>query len=428
MRGVAIAWAIGAMACGAPVVAAAPDAAADASPSVLDAGAVVDASAPDHVLTWDYYDSQYGASSTAVAVATAAKWLSWADGNASTQLASFGVQSYLYSMPTGLAPSDEFYGALVESDFAHDCSNHRITLNNYANLYITDPHPPHLASAWKTWVAAHTGTYAAIFMDGADLPLLGEPLSASPCNYSEPDWQAAEVSMIDAIGRPVMFNGLWPRYNAGNWLPPATLPLLDDPNVMGARMEGCYSDPYNPSVHLKVVGSPWEIDENSQLTMAQKHKLLLCMAGFNTPTIAATAALDVRAYVLASFFLSYDPATSMLGEGYTTPTGFHVEPESQIVPLSPLRPPPADISGLLSGGVYVREFADCFLAGKRVSGCAAIVNSSATGAMPLPTLSRTYQHTMVLTGGGVLDGGAVAVDGQAPPPSIPAATGLVVFE
>ncbi len=50
------------------------------------------------------------------------------------------------------------------------------------------------------------------------------------------------------------------------------VPLLNDANVIGARMEGCYIDPYGEAVNQKIAGAAWVVDENTQLPMARELK------------------------------------------------------------------------------------------------------------------------------------------------------------
>ena len=86
----------------------------------------------------------------------------------------------------------------------------------------------------------------------------------------------------------------------------------------------------------------------------------LCMAGDNYgtgPLLVGDSALgiDNRLFVIASFLLTYDLSHSMLAEGFTTPSNSRVEPESQLVPLAPRLPTPADYSRTLYSRVAGRS-------------------------------------------------------------------------
>ncbi|MBV8147607.1 MAG: hypothetical protein JO092_00785, partial [Candidatus Eremiobacteraeota bacterium] len=126
------------------------------------------------------------------------------------------------------------------------------------------------------------------------------------------------------------------------------------------------------------------------------------------------------------FLLSYSPSSSILWEEFGTPSGFHVLPESLLVPLSPVVPAPASLSGLVqAGGAYGREYRQCFLAGKFVGPCAVAVNSDTGMTHPFPF--PQYTHTLTLSGSSVLDGGTVSTSGPAPPINIPATEAVIAF-
>jgi hypothetical protein len=140
---------------------------------------------------------------------------------------------------------------------------------------------------------------------------------------------------------------------------------------------------------------------------------------------SASSETDPRIYTLASFLMTYNPSTSILWDQYATPSGFHVEPESQLVVLDPLVAAPSSVSALLqTGGTYGRQYKECFVAGQYVGPCAVVVNSNSTAApFPFPQ----YTHTLVLSGSGVLDGGSVATNGPAPPLTLPGDEAAIVF-
>ncbi|MGH7661229.1 MAG: hypothetical protein ACRENA_10005, partial [Vulcanimicrobiaceae bacterium] len=124
---------------------------------------------------------------------------------------------------------------------------------------------------------------------------------------------------------------------------------------------------------------------------------------------------------------TYSASSSVLWEYFSTPSGLHVFPESEVVPTSPLVAAPGSIASLHApGGAYVREYGACYVAGQSVGPCAAVVNPS-TASVPFPALSRTYGHTMALSGYGILDGGNVSTNGSGPPATIAPESGLVVF-
>ena len=110
--------------------------------------------------------------------------------------------------------------------------------------------------------------------------------------------------------------------------------------------------------------------------------------------------------------LSYDPSRDVLWELGATPSGFHVFPESTLVALQPKTPEPTDVSSLLlTGGAYGREYGACYIKGAFVGPCAVAINpSSAPVAFPFVQ----YQHSVVLGGADVLEGGTISTTGTVP--------------
>jgi hypothetical protein len=253
-----------------------------------------------------------------------------------------------------------------------------------------------------------------------------------PCNYDENEWHQALVTFAQGLHQKVMPNGLGAHYLGNGMFEPSWMLDYDtDSNVVGQRNEECYTQPGNPAVDEKLYGSQWQVQEDVELRIAKDQKVWLCMAGFNAPVIDADTdhGRDVRLYVLASFLLTYDVGTSMLGMGFTTPSGFHVEPEAALVPQLPRAPAPATVDGLLDAatGAYLREYDACFLGGKRIGPCAVVVNSDQTATTPFPATAHAYHHTLKLTGGGVYDGSTATTDGDPPPAMLPPVTGVIAF-
>jgi hypothetical protein len=98
----------------------------------------------------------------------------------------------------------------------------------------------------------------------------------------------------------------------------------------------------------------------------------------------------------------------MLQEAFQSGTGFPVMPESGLVAENPVTAA-ASIAGYqAAGGAYFREFGACYYRGNFVNNCAVAVNPG-TATVPVP--STSYAHSLVLSGGGVLDGGSVSFNG-----------------
>lgn len=87
-----------------------------------------------------------------------------------------------------------------------------------------------------------------------------------------------------------------------------------------------------------------------------------------------------------------------------------VWPEDGVYPTRPLesmRSSAADIA--VAPGIWRREFASCYLDGRAVGGCAAVLNANANGVVVRRAwLRRRYAHTLVLDGGDALHGGSLS--------------------
>lgn len=377
-----------------------------------------DSTVPNHVLTYAIIFHKYGISPTQVA-----PYLDWAevqgaDANAFSQA---GMKTVLYTDPNRVTPNDPMY-TNDESTFAHDCSGNRITVNGRAGpTYQMDPLSPDLAelwSAWVTWALAGGVHYDAIFDDSADSV---HNDSAQPCDFSQGAWTLASNIMNQNLGQTVIYNGLG-TLGDGVTNPPPAIAL--NPSVTGGMLEGCYNniDPNNPFPKKAV----WQNFENSELTMSNLSKLFVCRSLDTTP---ADTVYDQRIYMYASFLLTYNVTTSLISEKFSTPSHLEVEPESGLVALDPLVPSPSDISALGTAPyTYGRQYADCYLNGQAIGSCAAVVNADGPQKVhPFPW-PGVYTHTLVLNGGGVLDGGTASATGPPPGANIAGTSAIIAIQ
>ncbi|HTU80827.1 MAG TPA: hypothetical protein VMF61_01780 [Candidatus Acidoferrales bacterium] len=375
-----------------------------------------------HVLTADYLGAPNG--TTAVTPQTAASYLSWAQVAPATanSTSAAGIKTQLYADPnrTQANVGDPMYNS-NESTFAHDCNNNRVTDTYAGNVtqYVMNIGGSAMQSLFSTYIAGITATahFDAVYEDDAG-PLSEQiytPFSAMPCNYTDAAWLAAGQAIDQASSVPVLFNGL-EAFDGQNVT--LSIGLLNSSNTIGGNFEDCYSAPSQP----KSNGWVWQETEDTELQVNAQNKLFECQLRDST---AAASSTDARLYGLASFLLTYNPATSILWEEFATPSGLHVEPESQLVLLDPLVPSPAAVSGLaVSGGTYGRQYGQCYYAGSFVGPCAVVVNPDTTShVFPFPQ----YNHTLVLSGGGILDGGTVSTTGPPPPTSLAPSEAAIVF-
>lgn len=373
--------------------------------------------AQKHLLTADYLGGYYGSHS--IAWSTAAHYLNWASTNQvdANAISGAGIKTMYYTNPNRTQSTDPMFTS-DETTFAHDCNNNRITTTfNGITQYVMDVRSASLAKLYHDTIASKIAGahFDAVFQD--DDGLLGAyAISPLPCNYTDSAWTSGSAAVGSAAPAPVIFNGL-SSLNGHNVS--ASVPWVNNANTLGGNFEHCYSD----DAQAKQSAWMWQAVENTELAVAARKALFICML---RDTSDAATQTDARLYALASFLLTYDPGTSMLWEGFGTPSGFHVMPESQLVVLNPKTSTPSDISGLLtSSGVYGREYSSCYIAGAFVGPCAVAVNSdpSLSHAFPYPQ----YTHSLTISGSGIVDGGSIATNGPAAPTYMPATSAVIAF-
>jgi hypothetical protein len=162
--------------------------------------------------------------------------------------------------------------------------------------------------------------------------------------------------------------------------------------------------------------------------MAHMQKVFLCVASAQVGPkgMKADQSIDLRQYWEASFLLSYDVKSSMVRQKFENPSGFELNPETELVVLDPVVGAPNDVNGLkTSTGAYAREYRSCYIKGSPVGPCAAVVNPDKSSTVGFPF--SNYHHTLVMNGGGILDGGTISTSGPAPGDLGPM-TGVVAFQ
>lgn len=376
-----------------------------------------------HLLTADYLGRPDG--TQAIAWTQAAPYLTWAqtgvlDANA---IAATGIKTQFYIDAARTQTDDALYTS-DESTFAHDCAGDRVT-DQFAGTtqYVmneADPTYQQLFSQRVQW-AQSQGHFDAIFSDDAG-PLSTyaqeHPFSPSlPCNYSDAAWLASGIALEQISPLPIIFNGLHEVDTNTHGLSPS-LGLLGASNAVGGNFEECYGSASQPETS----GWFWQDTEDTEIDVAAQQRIFECMVEDSSP---AASSISERIYTLASFLLTYDPSTSVLWDFYQTPSGFHVEPESQLVALNPQIASVTDVQQLQQNGVYVRAYGSCYLAGASVGPCAVVVNPSSSSE-PFPLTG--YNHTLALSGGGILDGGTVSTSGPPPPATLGAMGAAIVFQ
>jgi hypothetical protein len=394
------------------------------------AAAPAAASAPStisqtHMITADYLGSPNG--TTTVTAAQAAPHLNWAEtgiGNTAA-ISAAGIKTMVYLDMNRLATNSPVYSKLSGSEFEQTCSGATVTdVWDGVTQYITNPASSGARAAIDSWVSAYIAGQPvnAIFADDSD-PLSEFPSSyfspGPPCNYTDAAWIAGEEEELTGFGVDTIVNG-FSRMTQAAPIANSTA-LLANSTTIGGNMESCYVEDVSPTEE----GSwAWTGTENTSLLVTGEDKYFECWA---MDYAAASSEIASRIYTLASFLMTYSPTYSIFREGYATPSGLHIMPESQFVPTLPVVPQPSNVSTLEESNVYVREYNACYYAGNLVGQCAMIVNNDSV-AHAMPALALSYSHTLTLSGAGILDGGSLGFSGAAPPTSVPALSAVIALK
>jgi Hypothetical glycosyl hydrolase family 15 len=323
-------------------------------------------------------------------------------------------------------------GVLVpgdESAFVHDANGARVNrfVDNYFQYQeVLNPASASARNAYAQTVAAVVAK--SPLLDGLHADDAGSSLNGADGVFgsslyygfnttgveikNDADWIAGHSGMLAAAGKPLILNG----GDSVTWGPAYGGAFLDLPSVMGQMFEGCFNNGGNYLYTDQYAKFQREVD--ALLTVQAHHKIALCL-----PTGSATDTAK-RMYAYASFLLAYDPTYSLYGMMEPQSDGNAVYPETQLVPQQPLRTASA-VAQLKTGGVYVREFGACSVAGKAIGPCAAVVNSAPSSSAAIPALSTAYAHSVVLDAKSLYGGGTVGVAASAPT-SLPAQSAAIL--
>jgi hypothetical protein len=378
----------------------------------------------------------YGGST--VPASLAAPYLSWAANPSESNLAQVeaaNINAYVYTDGVIEYPCSgcSHLWAPLQSNpqyIAKDCSGN--ILHNGAGDYV-DVTQAGWFTFWSTDVEneysrVSPSAWTAVFADDSGAPHFKGTI---PCGTTVSSFTDGIYNLLSSTLRPVIFNGLSVTAKQ-----PEERTLYGVPNVIGGMREDCYggnggfgfSGDFVMTTAQHFYGAAtdeWTQAENDQLYAASQRKLFFCLSN---ATDSAASSIGARTYIYASFLLTYDAATSALFEEFSPSTGggLGVYPETGLVPTEPLIAAPSSVSSLAVGGVYAREYNACFYRGAYKGPCAVVVNpTNSSQAYPF---GSKYNHTLTLSGGGVLEGGTVSTSGPPPPSSLGGASALIAFQ
>ena len=363
-----------------------------------------------HVMTADILYG-YGGTPTTTALSAVTPYVTWVqtDPRYAAQIRAAGIKVDVYanfwrnytSDNPSIGYTDLEPGGAHAAAEATDCSATPIYDASYGGGYEADPRTSaalgHAQTVADYRLNEFSGSYDALFSDDSG-SVWGITL---PCGYTQSAYDSAVNAVHSALGVPMWVNALGAPPN-----PADAVDLAQPGNVLGAMCEICYAGNGSSGDYVQT-GTSWQNVESAEIAMVAQHKVFWDYARATGNPSNETA---LRTYVYASLLLSYDPSYAMLQEAFQSASGFPVMPETGLVPMQPATTA-ASIAGYqAAGGAYFREFGACYYRGAFVARCAVAVNP---GSVSVPVPSTSYQHSLLLSGGGVLDGGGLSFTGTA---------------
>jgi len=204
-------------------------------------------------------------------------------------------------------------------------------------------------------------------------------------------WLTGQKRIVAAAPKPVIVNGITGVNETA---------LLTAPNVLGHMIESCATTITNAPIS----GSLWISNMNTLLRATALHRYGICVNYMPTTSNGTFQ----RLYGLASWWLTYDPTYSVIFNDIPTADHHWTYPEHGITLFGPLQTATSNNITTLrrSTGVYVREFAYCYVQKVAIGPCATVVNPDSF-THTVPTLTRAYKHSLALSTKSWYAGGTV---------------------
>lgn len=366
--------------------------------------------ATTHLMTADILYG-YGGTPTSTSLSSVVPYVTWVqtDPSYAAQIRATGIKVDVYtnfwrnytSDNPNVGYTDLEPGGAHAAAEATDCSGSAIYDASYGGGYEADARTSaalgHAQTVADYRLNEFGANYDALFSDDSG-SVWGITL---PCGYAQSAYDSAVNAVHSSLAVPIWVNALGAAPN-----PADAVDLTQPGNVLGAMCEICYAGNSSNGDYIQT-GTSWQNVENAEIAMVAQRKIFWDYARATGDPSSETA---LRTYVYASLLLSYDPSYAMLQEAFQSSSGFPVMPETGLVALNPTSTASSVAGYQASGGAYFREFGACYYRGSFVANCAVAVNSASV-SVPVP--STSYQHSLVLTGGGVLDGGSASFNGPA---------------
>ena len=397
-----------------------------------------------HIATWAA-DSAFGQGGS-VSAATVNQLVSYAigDGKAANDChGSFnGCKSVFYLDPNHVwndspsscvsHPDADVVAAASESWFVHDTgfsdAAHRVHGKDSSGCYIWElnPNSAGLQAWWRNYLRSNADNYDSYLIDNDIMDVTDAGFFSSAGGGGCDPWPtlctstqeiadntaevAAHANFVNAMshsdGSPMHFFFQQASFN----IPLDVSAFVATNRFVGLSCEGCVSttaSPLRPNLYASVLKEMAAVNATSGA-------YVLISKG-DSPAGSVTQ-ISQRLVTMGIAWLGYSEGHTIVRANLESRTNnLAVWPEELIYPAAPLQSmisSPNDLQ--VAAGVWRREFAFCYQAGRFFGRCAAIVNSSgSTVTVSSAWLSRTYGHIITLSGGDELSGGVADVSGAA---------------
>ena len=291
-----------------------------------------------------------------------------------------------------------------ESSFAHDCSGNRVYYTSAPTTHntFTDPRSSTLATDINSieidpavaegYTFALGGNYNIRSGISTNIGSYTGGAATNPqpyCGYSDSSYLAGSRQTTTQLHLPLAFNGAQVSQIASG--------VGMSPNSFAAVCEGCFTNSTNSKEYLQNSGTPLWIDRvDSELATGKLGKIFTIRS--DGTTYLQTD--DMQGYLMASMLIGWSPNVTLSMNG-TTPEAMQAafSPIINLVPQNPVVPLSAifEANNLRYGDVYVRAYRDCYLYGRNVGKCIAIVNPDQSNTATVPVDFTTgYTHGLTI--------------------------------
>lgn len=390
-------------------------------------------SAPFHIETWAY-DAGSGQGSKAPS-ALVAQYVTYAESAGSDKVLTDchtiaprctalhylnADRIYLDEDPARIVPVSKENWWLHAPGYSD--SQHRLAAplgQHVANLL--NQSVPAVRRFYRQYAQATYDAYDGLMLDDSAPGIANTVYGSGYRSSQEITSDAQVVAMHRALaktlthrdGRPFFLvqNGI----NPNPYLPHG-LEMIGDPrNIGGLVAEGV---PISDGTINK-----WYPDLLDLMARIQKRPGFIVLLSYGSGGVAAERYLHT-----ATVWLGYSPGHVVDWENLADTTDLAVWPEETIYPMQPLQSLTKSNADLaVSGNVWRREFASCYLKGAYWGRCAALVNLNSTPiSIQRSWLTQTYTNMIVVIGGTVQDRSA-AVTLAPLQSSIPANGALLLY-